>query len=137
MQPQAERAGIRLEGTPLDVVLRADADRLMQVLTNLLNNAIKFSDANTVVRICALATDESVRVEVRDQGRGIPADQLEAVFERFRQVDASDSRAKGGSGLGLAICRMILEQHGGKIWATSSAEGGTTLSFELPRKVAA
>ena len=70
--------------------------------------------------------------QVRDQGRGIPADKLESIFERFQQVDASDSRDKGGTGLGLAICRSIVQQHGGKIWAESEDGEGSTFSFTLP-----
>jgi signal transduction histidine kinase len=133
MRPQAERAGVGLDVDPLAVSVQVDPDRVVQVLTNLLSNAIKFSSAGT--RVCVSAEPVGggrVRVDVRDQGRGIPAEQLEHIFERFRQVDASDSRAKGGSGLGLAICRMIVEQHGGRIWAQSTPGQGSTLSFELP-----
>jgi PAS domain S-box-containing protein len=139
MQASAQRAGIRLVARPLDIVLRVDAERLLQVLVKLIGNAIKFSETGTRVSVEASLTSLSslggaagVRVDVVDQGRGIPAEQLESIFERFRQVDASDSRAQGGSGLGLAICRMIVEQHGGRIWAASAPEGGSTLSFELP-----
>jgi signal transduction histidine kinase len=73
-----------------------------------------------------------VLVRVKDQGRGIPADKLEAIFGRFQQVDASDARDKGGSGLGLAICRSIIEQHGGRIWVQSTLGQGSTFSFTLP-----
>ena len=71
---------------------------------------------------------------MRDFGRGIPADKLENIFERFQQVDASDSRAMGGTGLGLAICRSIITQHRGRIWATSTPGKGTTFHFTLPIK---
>ncbi len=71
-------------------------------------------------------------IAVRDQGRGIPAEKLETVFERFQQVDAADSRQKGGTGLGLAICRTIVEQHGGRIWAQSAAGEGSTFFLTLP-----
>ena len=73
-----------------------------------------------------------VLFQVSDQGRGIPADKLEAIFGRFQQVDASDARQKGGTGLGLAICRSIIEQHGGKIWAQSTLGEGSTFLFTLP-----
>ncbi|HEY9901087.1 MAG TPA: ATP-binding protein, partial [Candidatus Sericytochromatia bacterium] len=69
---------------------------------------------------------------VSDRGRGIPADKLEAIFGRFQQVDASDSRQKGGTGLGLAICRSIIEQHGGQIWVQSTPGAGSTFFFTLP-----
>jgi signal transduction histidine kinase len=69
---------------------------------------------------------------VNDQGRGIPEDQLESIFERFHQVDASDSRKKGGTGLGLAICQSIVQQHGGQIWVKSTLGEGSRFCFTLP-----
>jgi signal transduction histidine kinase len=69
---------------------------------------------------------------VKDQGRGIPTDKIESIFERFHQVDASDSRKKGGTGLGLAICRSIVQQHGGRIWVESTLGEGSTFYFTLP-----
>ncbi|BAY61031.1 PAS/PAC sensor hybrid histidine kinase [Calothrix brevissima NIES-22] len=75
--------------------------------------------------------DGSIRW-IRDRGRGIPADKLETIFQRFQQVDVSDSRLKGGTGLGLAICRTIIDQHGGKIWAESTLGIGSTFFFTLP-----
>ncbi|HEY0583412.1 MAG TPA: ATP-binding protein, partial [Chloroflexota bacterium] len=128
----AERAGVQLNVEPIDLTMYADPDRLVQVFTNLLSNAIKFSDRGTTVDIGAsLLAEDRVRIETRDAGRGIPDDQLERIFERFQQVDASDSRLKGGTGLGLAICRKIVEQHGGRIWAESSPSG-STFCIELP-----
>ena len=73
-----------------------------------------------------------VTFEVKDRGQGIPANQLETIFERFEQVDSSDSRKKGGTGLGLTICRQIVEEHGGKIWAESCVGEGSTFYFTLP-----
>ncbi|QGN35786.1 hypothetical protein GJV80_22345 [Microlunatus sp. Gsoil 973] len=70
---------------------------------------------------------------VRDQGRGVPADKLEQIFERFEQVDSSDGREMGGSGLGLSISRSIVERHGGRIWAESPPHGGAVFRFTLPR----
>ncbi|MFK0731454.1 MAG: sensor histidine kinase [Gloeotrichia echinulata HAB0833] len=69
---------------------------------------------------------------MRDEGQGIPSDQLERIFERFQQVDSSDSRKKGGTGLGLTICRKIIEQHNGRIWAESNPGCGSTFAFTLP-----
>ncbi|GEP38785.1 hypothetical protein NPS01_24480 [Nocardioides psychrotolerans] len=120
-------------------VVRADEDQIIQTLTNLLGNAIKFSDeggqvlADTAPATGPDAVPGAVVFRVRDEGRGIPADKLEAVFERFEQVDSSDARVKGGTGLGLAISRSIVERHGGRIWAESSLGHGTTLYFSLPR----
>jgi PAS domain S-box-containing protein len=131
MRGLAERAGVRLSvgevaGTPL-----ADADRLVQVLTNLLSNAIKFSPEGSHVRLSAETRGDRVIIAIDDNGRGIPADKLKTIFERFQQVDASDSRLNGGTGLGLAICRGILEQHGGRVWAESSLARGSTFYVEL------
>ncbi|HEY9654342.1 MAG TPA: ATP-binding protein, partial [Crinalium sp.] len=71
-------------------------------------------------------------IRVKDEGRGIPADKLEAVFERFRQVEAADAQQKGGTGLGLAICRTIVQQHGGHIWVESESGQGCTFCLTLP-----
>src|SRR5260370_35431967 len=84
-----------------------------------------------------LYVDEGAElIGVRDRGRAIPADKLEHIFDRFRQGDASDSRAMGGTGLGLAICRSIINQHGGRIWATSVEGQGTIFHFTLPTRPA-
>jgi PAS domain S-box-containing protein len=222
MQVMANRAGVTLAVSPkaiaqgaqaLPFALYADPDRIIQVLTNLLGNAIKFSPRGSTVWLTvelqesgeresnpilfdqallmwqqtvqmptlAIAqnavpsamggtkrfpstqlrqpcqedensvfllgqTDPShsttapqhhsatVLFKVQDQGRGIPADKLESIFERFHQVDASDSRKKGGTGLGLAICRSIVQQHGGRIWVESTLGEGSTFYFTLPER---
>ena len=110
----------------------ADPDRIVQALVNLVANAVKFSPAGTCVRTCVESRDGEALISVADDGRGIPADQLEAVFERFQQVDASDRREKGGTGLGLAISRAIVDQHAGRIWAESEPGQGATFRFTLP-----
>ncbi|HWZ12584.1 MAG TPA: PAS domain S-box protein, partial [Acidobacteriaceae bacterium] len=113
----------RIDAEPITV--HVDPDRILQTLTNLLSNAIKFSPPGSEIRLIARATGPNeVRVCVMDRGRGIPSDKLETIFERFQQVDASDSRMMGGTGLGLAICRSIVEQHGGRIWAESTPGEG-------------
>jgi signal transduction histidine kinase len=109
----------------------ADADRLVQVLTNLLSNAIKFSPEEGAVHLAVENDGRWVRFSISDRGRGIPRDKLETIFERFQQVDASDSRLKGGTGLGLAICRGIVQQHGGRVWAESAPNEGSTFYVEL------
>ena len=111
----------------------ADRDRIVQTLTNLLGNSIKFSAPGSTVRLSTTERDSEVVFTVSDEGRGIPADKLEAIFERFEQVDSSDARQEGGTGLGLAISRGIVERHGGRIWAESEVGVGTTVLFSLPK----
>jgi PAS domain S-box-containing protein len=137
MQLMAESAGVLLIHDKTQVEITADADRLQQVLTNLLSNAIKFSPPNSAVSIMLRPGSSGMTLSVIDQGRGIPADKLEAIFGRFQQVDASDSRQKGGSGLGLAICRAIVVQHNGRIWAERNPIRGSTFRVFLPYHPAA
>ena len=137
MQLMAESAGVLLIHDKTQVEITADADRLLQVLTNLLSNAIKFSPPNSAVSIMLRPGSSGMTLSVIDQGRGIPADKLEAIFGRFQQVDASDSRQKGGSGLGLAICRAIVVQHNGRIWAERNPIRGSTFRVFLPYHPAA
>jgi PAS domain S-box-containing protein len=128
----ASQARVRLEVGDAQGTVDADADRIVQTLTNLLSNAVKFSPAEGTVRVSAVEQGNEVLVTVSDEGDGIPPEHLEAVFGRFAQVDASDTREKEGSGLGLAICRGIVEQHGGRIWAESEPGAGATFCFSLP-----
>lgn len=131
MRGLAERAGVQLVVDELDGFIEADSDRMVQVLTNLLSNAIKFSSAGSSVRVSACVADGQVRFSIADQGRGIPFDKLEAIFDRFQQVDASDARVKGGTGLGLTICKSIVEQHGGQVWAESRLGRGSRFHVSL------
>ncbi|MGD0156969.1 MAG: PAS domain S-box protein [Terracidiphilus sp.] len=120
----------------------ADEDRVLQVLNELVGNAIKFSPPGTTIRLGAWNVEVAAQSAgagtgevcfmVEDQGRGIAADKLERIFERFQQGDASDSRALGGTGLGLALCRSIVEQHGGHIWAESEPGKGSRFLFTIP-----
>ena len=130
----AERAGVLLRAHAQPFDLWADADRIVQVLTNLVANAVKFSpaDAGAAVVVDVRVDGAAGRFRVTDQGRGIPADKLETVFERFQQVDSTDSREKGGTGLGLAISRSIVQQHGGTIRVESEPGRGSTFTFTLP-----
>ncbi|MGF1516919.1 MAG: ATP-binding protein [Nodosilinea sp.] len=153
----AEAAQVSLHIASEPATVLADSDAIVQTLTNLLWNAIKFSDPGQkiwlkVERLPAPKANPNgadvngadtsgqrspqpyLRVAIQDQGRGIPANRLEAIFERFQQVDVSDSRHRGGTGLGLAICKRIVEQHGGKIWAESQLGLGSTFFFTLPLK---
>ncbi len=135
LRPMAQTARVRLAATQVGGRVHADADRLGQVLTNLISNAIKFSRPGGRVTVTATPAGRQVAFAVADQGRGIPPDQLEAIFGRFQQVDSSDSRQKGGTGLGLAISRGIVDRHGGRIWA-ENRPGGACLRFTIPAATA-
>lgn len=132
--PVAQNAGVSLIHSPLPLEITGDADRLLQVVTNLISNAVKFSPQNSAVSIVLGAEMQGVTLSVVDPGRGIPVDKLETIFDRFQQVDSSDSRQKGGTGLGLAICKAIVEQHSGRIWAERNPDGGSTFRVFLPFK---
>jgi PAS domain S-box-containing protein len=140
MQAMAQQHEVTLVKQPQDISVWADADYILQALTNLLSNAIKFSSPGGIVWLTVEVESGSpthnlpkeVVFRVRDEGQGIPADQLERIFERFQQVDSSDSRKKGGTGLGLTICRKIIEQHNGRIWVESNPGCGSTFAFTLP-----
>jgi PAS domain S-box-containing protein len=133
MAALAESAGVHLVVGATPGWVAADGDRIVQTLTNLVGNAIKFSAVGATVTLEAVENDAHVTFVVSDEGRGIPADKLLSIFEPFEQVDSSDSREKGGTGIGLAISRGIIERHGGRIWADSELGRGTVLRFTLPR----
>jgi len=111
--------------------VRADSVRLRQVLSNLLSNAIKFTDEGSIL-VSSRLEDVRIIVEVTDTGRGIEVSKLEAIFERFSQIDSSSTRRAGGVGLGLSIARSIIEMHGGRIWAESDGKNGSKITFVLP-----
>jgi signal transduction histidine kinase/CheY-like chemotaxis protein len=142
MSSMAQTAGVHLEvvaePTQAPITFDGDPDRIQQVLTNLLSNAIKFSPSGTAVRVVTSSDGSNLILQVEDSGRGVPADKLESIFDRFSQVESADARQKGGTGLGLAICRSIVAQHGGTIWAerndtTGRGHSGTTVNLRLPR----
>lgn len=132
MQSLAEDLHINVQVEALDVEVRADEERVVRVITNLLSNALKFSPQSSTITVKAQIKDNYAVVSVCDQGRGIPRGLLPTIFDRFTQVKASDARVKGGSGLGLAICKAIVELHGGNIWVESTEDKGSTFSFTLP-----
>jgi signal transduction histidine kinase len=132
MRPIADREKVALQVDVDDLHIFADADRMTQTLTNLIDNAIKFSPSNSSIDISVQRDDRFAVFEIRDRGRGIPAAMRDSVFNRFQQVDNSDSRDKGGTGLGLAICRSIVEQHGGRIWVESEIGQGSAFRFTIP-----
>ena len=132
LQHLGQESGITLVVDPLHARVRGDADRVVQALTNLVGNALKFSGAGSSIRISAATHDGWVRFTVADEGRGIPARARALIFERFHQVDVADALGGGGTGLGLAITRGIVEQHGGRIWVESEEGVGSSFHFTIP-----
>jgi two-component system phosphate regulon sensor histidine kinase PhoR len=143
----AERQDVQLvNDVPAELpAIRADPERVGQVLMNLLHNAVKFSRPGGTVTVSAAAggrdgepgdpdgsAADAVVVTVRDEGVGIPAAEIGRVFERFYKVDRARVRGKGGTGLGLAIARHIVEGHGGRLWVESEEGAGSTFSFTIP-----
>ena len=131
------RAGdkkVNLENqVPDDVVVRADADRVQQVIFNLVDNAIKYGRPEGRVWISArLADGQFAEISVRDNGPGIPPDSIDRVFERFYRADKARSREQGGTGLGLSIVKHIVQSHGGEVRVESELGRGTTFFFTLP-----
>jgi PAS domain S-box-containing protein len=126
--------GVRLRFEELSVhEVRADPDRLMQVVTNLLSNAIKFSPPNAEVVVAIENPGEHVRISVRDHGPGIPEDFRSRIFEKFAQADASNERQKGGTGLGLSIVKQIVLRLGGEVGFSDAPGGGAIFYVDLPR----
>ncbi|MGY3266659.1 PAS domain S-box-containing protein [Lysobacter sp. HA35] len=134
IRPAALARDVRLEVHVDDAVrMRADPDRLQQVVWNLVTNAVKFTDRGGRVDVSVARVDDGVEVRVRDTGRGIQPEFLPHVFERFSQVDASSTREHGGLGLGLSIVRHLVEMHGGTVRADSAGVGrGATFTVRLP-----
>jgi signal transduction histidine kinase len=112
-------------------MVAADTRRLSQVITNLVDNAVKYSAPETLIAISARKVGKAIRIDVRDQGDGIPQEAHTAVFEPFRQLERSQGIEKG-AGLGLAICKGLIEAHSGRIWVESSSSQGTVISFTIP-----
>lgn len=140
LKPQADQGEVRLVNRIEAEIPTIEADRLRmeQVLTNLVDNAIKFTPASGVVTISAADVGPEIQVAVSDTGIGIPASELERIFDRFYQVDSGSTRPYRGTGLGLTICKHIVEHHRGRIWAESPAAGqdkGSTFYFLLPKRI--
>jgi histidine kinase len=115
------------------ILVLADEDRIIQVLTNLIGNALQYTLSNGTVTVSIEGDKNEARISVRDTGYGIPAEHLKHIFDRFYRVDKSRSRAHGGSGIGLTIAKHLVEAHGGKIWAESDGENkGSVFVFTLP-----
>jgi signal transduction histidine kinase len=123
---------VRLEAARAGADVRADPDRLLQVVTNLLSNAIKFSPADHEVVVAIEKGADTVRLTVRDHGPGIPFDFKPLIFEKFAQADAGDARQKGGTGLGLSIVKQIVDRLGGEVGFADAPGGGTIFHVQLP-----
>lgn len=132
IQSLAENKNIEIKFQESNLYVNADADRIVQVITNLCSNAIKFSPENSTISLQATEIGEMTRVSVIDQGRGIPAAIQPSIFDRFKQVEKTDRTEKQGSGLGLAICKSIVEAHHGSIGLVSNENEGTEFWFTLP-----
>jgi signal transduction histidine kinase len=127
---QASSQGIELAVAETETIVWGEKDKLLRLLSNLVGNAIKFTPAGGKISLAAEEKDGKVRVSVKDTGPGIPKDKLDAVFERYHQVDGEHKA--GGSGLGLAICKMFAEAHGGRIWVESEEGKGSEFILVLP-----
>jgi heavy metal sensor kinase len=134
VRPLAERRGIKLACELAAVQCQGDAERLSQVVTNLLTNAIQFNREQGEIRVSIEANNSSALIQVADTGAGIAAEDLQHIFERFYRADKSRSRAEGRNGLGLAICKAIVDAHGGSIEVTSQVGSGSTFTVKLPLK---
>jgi two-component system, OmpR family, phosphate regulon sensor histidine kinase PhoR len=134
MQPMLDEKGMQAQVTvPASVPsTAADADKLRQVLLNLLDNAIKYSPEGGTIETSLELGEGCLRFAVRDQGPGIPADERERVFAKFYRLDPQLTGGVGGTGLGLYICKEIVRRMGGRIWVASPPEGGATVFVEVP-----
>lgn len=127
------RVELDLPSEPLELL--ADANRLQQLFSNLLENAVRYTDPKGVVRIRAFTDRTDVCIDFLDSGPGVSDEQLPRLFERFYRGESSRNRASGGAGLGLAICQSIALAHGGSLSAAHSPLGGLWLSLRLPRNI--
>jgi signal transduction histidine kinase len=122
--------------TPADTAVIADPEQMKKVINNIISNSVKYMDKkNGVINIRILDMQDSVQIELEDNGKGIPQKDLSRIFERFYRTDASRNSAQGGSGIGLAIVKKIIVDHGGYIWATSKEGEGTCMHFVLRKYV--
>jgi signal transduction histidine kinase len=116
-----------------DPLVNADEKRIYQVMQNLITNAVKYSPDGGCITLSAQVDRRELVIQVADQGLGLPAAELDRIFDRFHRVQGEVSRGIGGTGLGLAICKGLVDAHGGRIWAESAGEGkGSTFRFTLP-----
>jgi PAS domain S-box-containing protein len=140
MMPLADELDIQIvvDVTQDLPALKIEGDKIERVMLNLLDNALKYSPVGSTITVRGRQTDgDAVRIEVIDNGPGIPDDQKDAVFERFRQVDSGQRGRRTGTGLGLSFCRMAVRAHGGHIWVEDNPDGGSIFVFTLPAAIIA
>ncbi len=134
MTPLAEERELRLHFlSPAPLSALVDVERIEQVIVNLTDNALKYSPRGGLISFAVLRESDEIRVQVRDQGPGIPAADRDAIFKKFHTAPSSGRTGKpGGTGLGLAICSQIVRAHGGRIWVEDNPAGGSVFTFTLP-----
>lgn len=132
VRPVAQKRGVSIENLVGEVELRCDSARMVQVMVNILSNAVKFSPPDSQITITSTFDGSWLEVRISDQGRGIPPSHLESIFEKFVQVDADDAKLRHGAGLGLSICKAIVEAHHGTIGVDSEEGRGSTFWWRLP-----
>lgn len=132
VEPNAEKRNIKITVDCPEVEIDCDVDRLMRVLVNILGNALKFSPPDSTISATVEADSNHIRFSIADQGPGIPAEKLERIFDKYRQVGTGSEGEKKGSGLGLAISKALIEAHQGNIGAKNIESGGTEFWFSLP-----
>ncbi len=131
---QTDKHTFVVEFPPTFPIIHGDEERLRQVLTNFLSNAIKYSPDGGAIRVTGRAEPERVVTTVSDEGMGLPEDELDKVFDRFYRADTPATRRAQGAGLGLYLAKAVVEAHGGQIWASSESGRGAAFSFSLPRE---
>ena len=131
-EKQVKNYSIKREFTQRDLWVEVDPDKFIQVIDNIMNNAIKYSPDGGVITCRLVETHEHVLLSITDQGLGIPKKDVGRIFNRFFRVDKARSRAQGGTGLGLAISREVIEMHNGRIWVESVEGKGSTFYITLP-----
>ncbi|MEE9239940.1 MAG: PAS domain S-box protein, partial [bacterium] len=124
---------VELDLSSFDEVVLCDPTRIRQVLTNMLDNAVKYSPDGGTIRVRTLMHPEEVRVSVQDHGLGMDQEEMESIFDRFHQLESGYKRRAGGLGIGLSLIRQLLELHGGHIWVESEKNKGSTFTFSLPK----
>jgi PAS domain S-box-containing protein len=133
IDPLAKAKQIRIELHSKPAEIYFDADRFIQVVVNLLANAVRHSPTGGTITVDEIDCDDHLEISIEDEGPGVPVDERETIFQKFKQARSNDY--KGGSGLGLSICKLIVEQHGGKIWVEAASGGGSRFVVHLPKTV--
>jgi len=134
IEPLAETRNIRIETEISEELpfIMMDTERILQVLRNLVGNAVKFTPNEGYIRISAQAVDKAVKISVADSGTGISEEKVTAIFDKYYQDTLARSSKIKGTGLGLAVVKQVINSHGGKVWVESTSEHGSVFSFVLP-----